>query len=223
MTHAASNSRRSREAWPDTDGPPEWATAVHSHDPPAWLRRVLVLIGGFMLLFSVGLGCLTYYVYLDHEYVAGRGRFRDAEAARMQAETTEQIRLGLCSLLDGLPAGPLLDPKRTEYGCGPGVPVDQLSPEVLGNLQQFGSVVAPPAQPLPRVKPEPGDTAQPTESSQEPSAQPAPATSTPAPSAAPTASGMPFDPVGMPLPTVPPLVDVSGLTDLVCAATGLCA
>jgi hypothetical protein len=216
MTHAATEKpSRSRQAWPNAEEP-EYASVLHSHDMPPWLRRAMLAIGGLMLLFSVGLGCLTYYVYLDHEYVQGRGQFRDAEAIRVQARTTEQIRQAMCDLLGGLPAGPLLDPKRTEYDCGPGVPYDELPPEQQDQLQQFSNE-APESTQAPMVRPLPSAPAEP---SQEPPAPPTPATSTPVPSVAPTA-GLP--PVAPAAPTTaPPLVDLNPVTDAVCNALGVC-
>jgi hypothetical protein len=222
MTHAASSGRRSREGWPETTEPPEWASSVHDHELPPWVRRTLLAVGAFMLLFGVGLGCLTYYVYQDHEYVMGRGQFRDAEAVRVQQQTTEQIRTAMCDLLDGLPAGPLLDPTRTQYDCGPGVPFEQLPPEAQSQVQQFSNGVR--LEPTPMIRPVPGETAttptQPAVPPQEPSGPTAPATGTPA-SPEPT-PGLP--PVAPAAPTTaPPLVDVSGLTDQVCRLTGVCA
>jgi hypothetical protein len=170
---------------------------------------MLVVIGAFMLLVGVGLGCLTYYVYLDHEYVVGRGQYRDDEAARIQQQTTEQIRSAMCDLLDGLPAGPLLDPKRAQYSCGPGVPRDQLPPETQEQLQQLSSGLNVPAVPMLRPRESPRVTS-------EPAARSSTAPSSSAPSQEPTAPATPA-----PTTSAPPLVDTNPITEPVCNLLGL--
>lgn len=210
MTNAASSRRRSREGWPDTEKPSKWAESAHSHELPAWLRRMLVIIGAFMLLVGVGLGCLTYYVYLDHEYVLGRGQYRDDEAVRIQQQTTEQIRSAICDLLDGLPAGPLLDPKRAQYSCGPGVPRDQLPAETQEQLQQLSSGLDVPAVPMLRPRQSPQVTS-------EAAAPSSAAPSSSAPSQEPTAAVTPA-----PTTSVPPLVDLGDVADSLCGAVGVC-
>ena len=227
MTHAASSSRRSREGWPETPEPSEWASSVHDHELPPWVRRTLLAVGAFMLLFGVGLGCLTYYVYQDHEYVMGRGQFRDAEAVRVQQQTTEQIRTAMCDLLDGLPAGPLLDPKRIQYDCGPGVPFEALPPEQQEQLQQFSGGLDIPQEPTPMVRPMPDEPAVSSpESTDAPSPTPTPAPPAVAPDEPPTPGLPPVAPAApaapAPTPAVPPLVDLTPVTDPLCAALGVC-
>jgi len=52
------------------------------------------------------------------DYVAGKGAQRDADTQRLHQQITDAV----CSVLEQLPAGNLLDQVRAEYGCGPGVP-----------------------------------------------------------------------------------------------------
>jgi hypothetical protein len=213
--------RRSRFAWPHGEAPePEVVLPIPPHRHRSARRIWAALIALYVVV-----ALLSYLVVINYQFVLGRGHYRDQETARVQAQTTEQIRQAMCALLDGLPAGPLLDPARDRYNCGPGVAGDDLTPEQQGQLQQFSDGFPTPVQ-KPGVKPLPGTApptvGQPAEPSQEPPAQPAPATSTPAPSAAPAPGLPPVAPEPAPT-TAPPLVDVGGLTDQVCRLTGVCA
>lgn len=103
---------------PGDDVPP-----VHSHRQPK-VPWVITWVSIASLVVAIGL--LTVYVVRFNDYVQGRGAARDAENIRLK----QDIRDGLCDLLDQLPASPVLQAPRDKYGCGPGIPLDQLPPSV---------------------------------------------------------------------------------------------
>jgi hypothetical protein len=111
---------------------PEGASApTHSHRLPRIVAGCLAGLIAVNVLVLTGLALLATFVYQDHEYVQGRGEYRDQETDRLE----EEIRQGKCDLLDGLPADSrVLDRLRQENGCGPGIPRDQLPPEVRQQL-----------------------------------------------------------------------------------------
>jgi hypothetical protein len=125
-----------------------YAPQVHDHPLTGGLRLTLVSIGVFMLLLAAGLGLVTTYAFQDHAYVEGRGELRDRENAELNRRIDDAMRQSKCDLLDRLPQGPLLDPIRAEYDCGPGIPLDQLPPSVA---QNFGASRLPPQNTLPPV------------------------------------------------------------------------
>lgn len=137
------DDRPSRQGWPDRRKPPdfEYAPVTHAHELSTGLRVVLIIIGVYMLLITAGLGLVAFYSYQDHEYVMGRGEYRDLEATRQD----DQFRQGICDVLDGLPESRVLEGTRNKYGCGPGIPVDQLPPEVANELA-FRAPPEPPAR-----------------------------------------------------------------------------
>lgn len=102
---------------------------------PPWLRRAVITLVVVAALELAGLSVGAVYVYQQQQYVEGRGEYRDREAARLE----EQIRRSVCDLLDQLPEGGLLERPRTKYGCGPGIPIDQLTPEEQARLQGQGA------------------------------------------------------------------------------------
>ncbi len=126
--------RRSRRAWPDEDPPAEPGVSAHVHKS---LRRAITLQYGISVLLLVISALLALYVYRDHEYVMGRGQYRDAEVAQQE----QRFREGMCDILDALPAGPVFDPLRAKYDCGPGLPVDALPPEQEQQMREFAASI----------------------------------------------------------------------------------
>jgi hypothetical protein len=214
MAHADPPSR-SRVAWPHRE-PPESAGVVEiaSHKCKSSRSQWAAIVALYVVV-----ALNSYLQTVDHQFVLGRGQYRDAEDARMEQESIERLRLFACDLLDGLPAGPLLDPKRAQYGCGPGVPIDQLPPEAQRNLGELLTVQPPESTPTTQ-RPAPG-TATPSapaaESYDRKRPRLDPADETPAP-AAPS----PSPTLAAPTPQPAPLVDVSPLTDTVCDLLGIC-
>jgi hypothetical protein len=196
----------------------------HTHEQP---RSVLVtVLTAVVVLLAAAVGWLGFNTYMLQRgqaettaYIEGRGTARDAENQRLN----DRIDAAVCSLLDSLPAGPLLDPQRAQYGCGPGIPVGDLDPTVAQNLADIlGQIeAAQPAQ-SPSADSEP---AQPTSAPDEmpPGApegvQPSPMGQPPTPTAAPTSAPASSTPAA---PTTPPLVDLTPLTDPVCTLLGVC-
>lgn len=104
-------------------------TEAHLCQIPRWLRRLVVALAVLATLQTVGLGLSAVYIYQQQQYVEGRGEYRDREALRIEEETSDLLRRGICDLLDQLPEGGLLERPRVKYGCGPGIPFDSLTPE----------------------------------------------------------------------------------------------
>jgi hypothetical protein len=227
--------RRSRLAWPQKEAPaPEQAEI-----PPHRHRSARRQWAAIVVLYLV-LALNTYLVILNYQYVLGRGQYRDAEAQRIEQENTERVRIAVCDVLDHLPAGGLLDPTRTEYGCGPGIPVESLPPEAQEQLQQFASGIPEPepAEPTPGVKatPAPSSRSAVTTAPAPTAAPPAPAPAappvaprppvqpapTPAPAPVPAPTPAPAQPAPAPSPSPAPLVDGTPLTDTLCGLIGVC-
>jgi hypothetical protein len=172
----------------------------HTHELPAALRsryRMLMLAVVALLL---AVGTLTYFVYQQQQYVQGRGEYRDAEAQRLE----ESFRRGICDLLDQLPSGALLDRPRAKYDCGPGIPLDQLPPEIR---QRFEGTPAP---------------SRPAESAMVPLAPPLGSAAVPGVERpTPNSPSSPPNPGTAP-PSVPPLVGLGPITGQVCDLAGVC-
>jgi len=129
---------------------------AHVHRLPKVVRLALVGLTVSMFLALVGIGLMAGAVYQANQYVQGRGEYRDREAVRMEQETEESIRRAMCDLLDQLPEGGLLDRPRVKYGCGPGIPVSDLTPEEQAQLaNRAPQVVAPERTGLPPAPPRP--------------------------------------------------------------------
>lgn len=206
---------------------PDTPVGEHTHEQP---RSVLVtVLTVVVVLLAAAVGWLGFNTYMLQRgqaettaYIEGRGTARDAENQRLN----DRIDAAVCSLLESLPAGPLLDPQRAQYGCGPGIPVSELDPSVAQNLAEIleGAATQQPVQttgeaPVPAgPTSDPGDLppgapagAQPSPMGQAPTTTAAPVTPPPAPTTtAPAAT------------TAPPLVDLSTVTDQVCNALGIC-
>jgi len=189
----------------------------HHHRPPSWLRRAIIGLLALSAMNLVGLAASLYQDIQQQQYIEGRGEFRDREADRMEAEAQERLRIGICDLLDQLPEGGLLDRPRAKYGCGPGIPLEELTP---GEQAEVGSRTRP-AVPSQR-EPEQEAGSDPRTST----VPRRPATSPSAPSREPTPP--PSQPSAAPAPAPvepeqpPPLVDLDPLTDLLCDTRLLC-
>ena len=180
-------------------GPPNPPAHVHRLPPVVRIAVVGLVAAVFLLLVAVGF--LTIYVYQANQYVQGRGEFRDRETARLQ----EQQRRATCDLLDQLPEGGLLDRPRTKYHCGPGIPLEQLSPQEQAQLQ--GRTQPPAAPPLRATPGVPPPQSAPLGSA----ARPAPSSPVPPPEPAPE-----------PSPSPSPLVDLGPVTDPICKTLSVC-
>lgn len=116
---------------------------------------VLGLIAGIVIV-SIQNAQTNARLAILEEYLQGKGEQRDRETAALNRRIDDAVRQGKCDLLDQLPAGPLLDSVRGKYGCGPGIPLDQLPPEVQRELAGRSQPVAPPVdepgQPLLRME-----------------------------------------------------------------------
>ena len=124
------------------DGPP--AAPAHTHRLPLIVRFGILGLTGAVFLLLVAVGLLATYVYQQQQYIQGKGVQRDAENARLE----EQIREGMCELLDTFPAGLQgLERARTKYHCGPGIPLDQLTPQEQAQLQGNAAPVVRPETP----------------------------------------------------------------------------
>lgn len=187
--------RRSRTGWADAmeAGPP--SPPAHTHRLPPLVRYAIVGLTGAMFCLLVAVSLLSVYVYQQQQYVQGKGEQRDRENARLE----EQQRQGICDLLDQLPEGGLLERPRTKYGCGPGIPLDELTPQEQEQVAgRNPAAVAPPVAPSPQ------------------------------PSTPPLGSGAVLDPPRPsenPPPQRPepsPLVDLGPVADQVCDGLGVC-
>lgn len=176
-------------------------------------------IVAFMLLYvlaagGVWNGLVTQRALdvLNGDYEA-RVQQRNQQLQELEALIRETNRQSVCDLLDGLPAGGFLDPKRTEYRCGPGLPLSELSPEQRQELQSYrqGPLTT-------NNEPDPLNYyAEPDPRYAEPEASADAAVPSQAPAAAPAS------PTPSPSPSAPPLVDLGPITDPVCDALGICA
>lgn len=187
---------RSRTAWP---GPMSIAGVGegHSHDLPRPLvKRVRLLTQALVI---VG-GCMAAIITLLLLLIFLKGEQRDEENARMR----EQLRQGQCDLLDTFPEGvPALERARGKYHCGPGIPIEDLTPDEQARLQ--GDAPATTVQP-PAVQPPTPDLGSPAVPN-----PPRPPANTPGPAS-------PQPPAPEPEPTGP----LDPITEPVCEATGIC-
>lgn len=147
---------RSRMAWPQPATSDADYAAMYRHK-----RRVHLLLGIAVLVLALAVATLTFFVYQQQLYIEGRGEYRDAEARRVETESKERIRRAMCDLLDTLPEGGLLDLPRAKYGCGPGIAIDDLPPEIRQELAEREARIQRPApEPAPTSRPTPpGDDA----------------------------------------------------------------
>jgi hypothetical protein len=224
---------RSRTAWqqaPQT--PPGATTTTHDHRLP---RRVRLILTGLVVAVVALTGLVVVmgvYVWQAAEYVRGEGEYRDAEAARMEAERLERERRFACDLLDTLPEGGPVDRTRGKYGCGPGIPLSELPSEEAARLEQQRGGASPPpttSSRPPPVSPRPegsdpnqGD-AKPGENSS-PASPPPQSGTRPQGEPGPTPQPAPAQPAPAPPPDDGGLIDdlTDPLTDPVCDALGIC-
>ena len=97
-------------------GPPE--TPMHVHRLPGSVRAAVFGLSAAVLLLAVALGLMAVYVYQAHQYVQGRGQYRDAQAARIEQAATEEVRQAACDILGEFPAGDArADRLRVRYDC----------------------------------------------------------------------------------------------------------
>lgn len=204
-----STRSRSRRAWPapiSSEVIDEQGTAHRLEVLEKRQRKSLTLI--VFLLLAVF--TLSYFVWTQEQYILGKGEQRDRENAEME----ERIREGICKLLDGFPSTPLLDLRRAEFGCGPGLPVDAFPPEVQQELNGRNQPrTAPPSESAQAATPPPvGTPAVPNP----PRAVEAP----PPPREGPGAASEPEQPE--PAPEPDPLLDLEPATDPLCDALAIC-
>lgn len=134
--------RRSRRAWPLRTEPT--TTPAGTHDHAISNTPMGMAFTGIVLLLLVNVA-LVAYVFIARES-------RDEQ----NRQTNQRINQSICDLLDQLPEGGLLERPRAKYGCGPGIPFDQLPPEVQDRLTNpTPAVVAPEHVPLPPAPPRP--------------------------------------------------------------------
>lgn len=213
--------RKPLEVQEETAGPTD-----HTHEQPRGLLLLIKCLAAAVVLLSLAVGWLLFTTYTLQQgqnettaYIEGRGTQRDAENERLN----ERIDDAVCDVLDQLPAGGLFDPIREQYGCGPGIPVDELNPDAAQNLADILGELDEPQTPQPAAEP-----AQPTSAPDElppgfpPGTQPTPG-GQPTTTAAPTSAPVTPAPTTAPAATsAPPLVDLSTVTDRVCDALGIC-
>ena len=91
----------------------------HDHRLPLSLQALVIV--SFLGLAAAVVIMLGYINETNRrierleDYVAGRGEYRDREAARLK----EELRRNWCEVLDNLPAAPSLDRLRTKFECEP--------------------------------------------------------------------------------------------------------
>lgn len=97
----------------------------HSHEMPRTTQRAII---GAIVLFALVLADMGYLQYRDNQrqnetsvFLTDRGKQRDEQNARLAQSIDEAV----CQFLNRLPAGPLWDPMREQYGCGPGIPAGE--------------------------------------------------------------------------------------------------
>ena len=178
----------------------------HTHELPRTLLTILKALVGAVVALLLATGVLTYYVLQQQQYIQGRGEIRDRENER----TNQRINDAICDLLDQLPEGPLLDRPRDKYGCGPGIPLEDLPEDIRRRLEE------PPVAPT-----EPASTPATTPTTEPPMGAPA----VPNPPR-PTSNGTPPSTTPpKPTPTAPPS-DPEGVlgpvTDAVCDLLDVC-
>jgi hypothetical protein len=110
-------------------------------DPP-WVRRVLRLVAAVAISALLAVGFLGYQLFRTEqrthaleEYVSEVRSLRDQQ----NQAVNDRINSAVCAIMDRLPAGPLLNPIREDYGCGPGLNPATLSQEQLEEiLRDYG-------------------------------------------------------------------------------------
>lgn len=195
-------AHRSRLGWADEMTAEPAVPPEHTHRLPRVVRLALIGLTAAVFLSLAADGLLATYVFQQQQYIAGKGQQRDRENAR----TNERINSAICDLLDQLPEGGLLERPRAKYGCGPGIPLSQLTPQEQAQLSgRATATTVTPAAPRSTAIPKPGSAAVPNPPRTAPGTLP-PRTG-PGPRSAPT-------------PTAPALLDP--VTKPVCDLAGVC-
>lgn len=132
------------------------------------IQRVIRLLLVLVCVIALGLVAGIVVVYVENgetsrrlaaleEYVQGKGEQRDHERAALEELMRELDRQAACDLLDQFPVGGWLDRPRAKYGCGPGIPLDQLTPQEQSRIAGRPPAVRPPEAPAgPVPGPAPG-------------------------------------------------------------------
>lgn len=109
---------------PEPELPPVVAEHTHDMPPSSWQRALTI---GFLLVV-LGLAIFAWNAWNTQQrlgnledYVSQAKTKRDAQNQQLH----DAIDRAACDFLDRLPAGPLWDPMREDYGCGPGIPPDE--------------------------------------------------------------------------------------------------
>jgi len=198
--------------------------------PSRGAALLLKVLTGAVVLLLVLSGWLLFTVFRLQQgqsettaFIEGRGAARDAENERLN----NRIDAAVCNVLDSLPAGGLFDPIRAQYGCGPGIPVDELDPGAAQNLadiieqgQAAPALAVPPSEPT-EAAPTPSGPTLPPGAVITPPARPSTASPTPAQAQTAPSQPAPTAPAA-PTTTPPPLVDLGPVTDTVCGLLRVC-
>jgi hypothetical protein len=111
----------------------------HCHDTPRSTTRALAAVAVVATLVVAYLGWLQYRTNSRlaalEDYVADVRVLRDQQ----NRDVNDRINGAVCAIMDRLPAGPLLDPIREDYECGPGlVPAAMSEAQVTEILRDYG-------------------------------------------------------------------------------------
>lgn len=184
----------------------------HHHRPPRWIIRAVI---GLLVLAGMNLAGLTVSLYQDfvqQEYIEGKGEQRDRERNALEKLMRELDREAACELLDQLPAdNPFLERSRRKYGCGPGIPAENLTPEEQAQLNGRAQPRIPePTKEPTRPVPPTGSSAVPAPTGTPPASVPGPAS--PQPGQAPEPQPEPASPI----------LDLGGATGQICDTLRIC-
>jgi hypothetical protein len=186
--------RPSRQGWPLRTQETTTSAGTHDHRLPQGIFRVLIALSVFLIVLAVVDAVLVIYI-------VGRGEYRQQQIER----TRQEIRDSWCQALDGFPQDSVfLNPLREKYHCGPGIPLDQLPPEIQNQLRPT---------PAPSTA-----TMVPAQPSVEPSVPSAPLGEAPAPESPEPPAGA-TGTMGRPEP--PPLSPPSQIRELLCDVLGV--
>ncbi len=126
--------RRSSYPPPRPPEPRGAVVATHDHKQP---RGPFLILGTAILLLFLSTGLTFMHALSVQDRLAALET--DYQALKIQrnqqlSDLDQKINRAQCDLLDTLPITALLDAAREKYGCGPGLPIDQLSPEAQQEL-----------------------------------------------------------------------------------------
>lgn len=110
-------------------------------DPP-WVRRFLRLVAAVTISALLAVGFLGYQLFRTEqrthaleEYINEVRGLRD----KQNKDVNDRINDAVCGILNRLPAGPLLDPLREDYDCGPGLLPSAMTEEQIAEiLRDYG-------------------------------------------------------------------------------------